>query len=66
MVLVNFRQNAFKHAPENAQRTLNPCFISPHVNSPTIGYDDSKELFSMGRIDLSGLLGLQQRKSQQW
>ncbi|CAJ2640961.1 uncharacterized protein LOC123917319 [Trifolium pratense] len=51
MVLVNFGQNAFKYAPANAQRTPNPCFVSPLVNSPTIGYDDSKELFSMGRID---------------
>jgi hypothetical protein len=51
MVLVNFGQNAFKYAPANAQRTPNPCFVSPLVNSPIIGYDDSKELFSMGRID---------------
>ncbi|WVZ18294.1 hypothetical protein V8G54_005616 [Vigna mungo] len=53
MVLVNFGQSAFKYAPANAQRTPNPCFIAPLVNSPaaTLGYDDSKELFSMGRID---------------
>ncbi|XP_027333645.1 uncharacterized protein LOC113848369 [Abrus precatorius] len=53
VVLVNFGQSAFKYAPANAQRTPNPCFIAPLVNSPaaTIGYDDSKELFSMGRID---------------
>jgi len=52
-VLVNFGQSAFKYAPANAQRTPNPCFIAPLVNSPgaTLGYDDSKELFSMGRID---------------
>ncbi|KAK7383163.1 hypothetical protein VNO78_28835 [Psophocarpus tetragonolobus] len=52
-VLVNFGQCAFKYAPGNAQRTPNPCFIAPLVNSPgaTLGYDDSKELFSMGRID---------------
>ncbi|KAL5074745.1 hypothetical protein RYX36_013729 [Vicia faba] len=52
-VLVNFGQNAFKYAPANAQRTPNPCLVSPLVNSPaaTIGYDDSRELFSMGRID---------------
>ncbi|MED6208300.1 hypothetical protein PIB30_043751 [Stylosanthes scabra] len=53
MVLVNFGQSSFKYAPANAQRTPNPCFIAPLVNSPaaTLGYDDSRELFSMGRID---------------
>lgn len=53
MVLVNFGQNAFKYAPANAQRTPNPCLVSPLVSSPAaICYDDdSKELFSMGRID---------------
>ncbi|TKY57845.1 SSH4 protein [Spatholobus suberectus] len=53
LVLVNFGQSAFKYAPANAQRTPNPCFIAPLVNSPgaTLGYDDSKELFSTGRID---------------
>ncbi|KAL2346428.1 hypothetical protein Fmac_000428 [Flemingia macrophylla] len=53
MVLINFGQSAFKYAPANAQRTPNPCFIAPLVNSPaaTLGYYDSKELFSMGRID---------------
>ncbi|KAI9106571.1 hypothetical protein K1719_022099 [Acacia pycnantha] len=53
LVSVNFGQSAFKYAPANAQRTPNPCFIAPLVNSTsnTLGYDDSKELFSMGRID---------------
>lgn len=52
-VLVNFGQSAFKYAPANANRTPNPCFIAPLVYSSgaTLGYDDSKELFSMGRID---------------
>ncbi|KAK4274671.1 hypothetical protein QN277_017860 [Acacia crassicarpa] len=52
-VLVNFGQSAFKYGPANVQRTPNPCFITPLVNTPTatLGYDDSKELFSMGRID---------------
>nr|GLL18257.1 uncharacterized protein LOC109149121 [Ipomoea trifida] len=51
-VLVNIGQSAFKYAPANLQRTPNPCFIS-HLptNSPLLGYEDSKELFSMGRID---------------
>ncbi|KAI4337003.1 hypothetical protein L6164_015465 [Bauhinia variegata] len=53
LVSVNFGQSSFKYAPANAQRTPNPCFIAPLVNSPaaTLGYEDSKELFSMGRID---------------
>ncbi|KAM7517047.1 hypothetical protein LguiA_006630 [Lonicera macranthoides] len=50
-VLVNFGQSAFKYLPANLQRTPNPCFIGPLSNSPVLGYDDSKELFSMGRID---------------
>ncbi|KAF8012412.1 hypothetical protein BT93_I0539 [Corymbia citriodora subsp. variegata] len=53
MVLVNFGQAAFRYGPANAQRTSNPCFIGPLTNSPAaaLGYEDSKELFSMGRID---------------
>lgn len=52
-VLVNFGQSAFKYGPANAHRTSNPCFIAPLVNTPnaSLEYDDSKELFSMGRID---------------
>ncbi|KAE8659126.1 C2H2-like zinc finger protein isoform 1 [Hibiscus syriacus] len=52
-VLVNFGQSAFAYAPANGQRTPNPCFIGPPVNSPAaaLGYEDSKELFSMGRMD---------------
>nr|GME09291.1 Protein SSH4 [Ipomoea batatas]GME17268.1 Protein SSH4 [Ipomoea batatas] len=52
-VVVNLGQSAFKYAPANLQRTPNPCFIGPLAsNSPAaIGYEDSKELFSMGRID---------------
>ncbi|KAI3726659.1 hypothetical protein L1987_66458 [Smallanthus sonchifolius] len=51
MVLVNFGQSYFKYAPANLQRTQNPCFIGPMTNSPSLGYEDSKELFSMGRLD---------------
>ena len=53
LVLVNFGQSAFAYAPANGYRTPNPCFIGPLVNSPAaaLGYEDSKELFSMGRID---------------
>lgn len=50
-VLVNFGQSMFKYPPANAQRTPNPCFVGPVANSPALGYEDSKELFSMGRID---------------
>ncbi|OAY50962.1 uncharacterized protein LOC110614819 [Manihot esculenta] len=51
IVLVNFGQSSFSYALANAQRTPNPCFIGPLVNSSALGYEDSKELFSMGRID---------------
>ncbi|KAJ0818829.1 putative ran-binding protein Vid30/RanBPM/SPLA, SPRY [Helianthus annuus] len=51
IVLVNFGQSIFKYAPMNLQRTQNPCFVGPMTNSPSLGYEDSKELFSMGRID---------------
>ncbi|KAI3777397.1 hypothetical protein L1987_47197 [Smallanthus sonchifolius] len=51
MVLVNFGQSTFKYALANLQRTQNPCFIGPMANSSSSGYEDSKELFSMGRID---------------
>ncbi|CAL1395970.1 unnamed protein product [Linum trigynum] len=51
VVVVNFGQSAFSYAPANGQRTPNPCFVGPQVRSPALGYEDSKELFSMGRID---------------
>jgi hypothetical protein len=51
LVLVNFGQSAFSYAQANAQRTPNPCFIGPPAKSPSLGYEDSKELFSMGRLD---------------
>ncbi|GLT58903.1 hypothetical protein SLA2020_317620 [Shorea laevis] len=51
LVLVNFGQSAFVYSPANPRRTPNPCFIGPLVNSPALGFEDSKELFSMGRID---------------
>ncbi|XAR64025.1 Dual-specificity kinase [Bertholletia excelsa] len=54
-VLVNFGQSSFKYNPANQHRTPNPCFIGPLGNSPSLGYDDSKELFSMGRIDAQWL-----------
>lgn len=51
VVLVNLGQSPFRFAPANLQRTPNPCFIGPLAPSPALGYEDSRELFSMGRID---------------
>ncbi|CAN0922412.1 Protein ssh4 [Linum grandiflorum] len=51
VVLVNLGQSAFCYGPANNQRTPNPCFIGPMMKSPALGYEDSRELFSMGRID---------------
>ncbi|XXG56206.1 hypothetical protein AAC387_Pa03g3686 [Persea americana] len=55
-VVVNMGQTTFKYAPANLHRTPNPCFFRPvpDTASPAlrIGYEeDSRELFSMGRID---------------
>ncbi|XP_009614222.1 uncharacterized protein LOC107796006 [Nicotiana tabacum] len=55
LVLVNLGQSVFRYPPANFQRTPNPCFIGPLANSPVLGYEDSKELFSMGRIDAQWL-----------
>ena len=52
-VLVNLGQSMFKYI--TAQRTPNPCFVSQLVNAAGgfhgNGYEDSRELFSMGMID---------------
>ncbi|KAG6485228.1 uncharacterized protein LOC122011483 [Zingiber officinale] len=53
-ILINLGQSRFKYEPANVQRTSNPCFIgssSLDRSGATIGEDDSRELFSMGRID---------------
>lgn len=57
LVLVNLGQSVFKYPPANLQRTSNPCFIGSIManDSPILGYEDSKELFSMGRIDAQWL-----------
>lgn len=57
LVLVNLGQSVFRYPPANLRRTPNPCFIGPMManNSPVLGYEDSKELFSMGRIDAQWL-----------
>ncbi|CAE6126760.1 unnamed protein product [Arabidopsis arenosa] len=44
-VLVNLGQSPFYYGPANAQRTSNPCA------GAVAGLEDSKELFSIGRID---------------
>ncbi|CAI0389142.1 unnamed protein product [Linum tenue] len=55
VAVVNLGQSAFSYAPANAQRTPNPCFVGGmQGKSPgggALGYEDSRELFSMGRID---------------
>ncbi|GFP83475.1 protein ssh4 [Phtheirospermum japonicum] len=55
IVLFNLGQRPFKFAHANLQRTPNPCLIGPagQPNSPALGYinEDSKELFSMERIN---------------
>ncbi|KAI4321510.1 hypothetical protein MLD38_034880 [Melastoma candidum] len=54
-VLVNFGQVPFKYSPMNAHRALSPCFKGTLANSPpratALVHEDSRELFSMGRID---------------
>ncbi|XVF64102.1 hypothetical protein PTKIN_Ptkin09bG0140500 [Pterospermum kingtungense] len=59
LVPVNFGQSAFVYAPANEHRTPNPCFIGPIIKSPAaavaLDYEDSKELFSIGRIDYQWL-----------
>ena len=51
-VLVNLGQCGFSYEPANAVRTPNPCFMGPlGGHSAALGYEDSGELFSMGRID---------------
>ncbi|XP_051150855.1 uncharacterized protein LOC127265188 [Andrographis paniculata] len=49
-VVVNLGQTAFEFSPANSRRTPNPCFSEPTTGSG-LSYEDSKELFSMGRID---------------
>ncbi|KAK1323119.1 hypothetical protein QJS10_CPA02g00274 [Acorus calamus] len=60
-VLVNLGQSEFRYAPANAHRTANPCFLPPlqpnsssrrnDGDSAALGQDDSREFFSMGRIN---------------
>ncbi|KAG2330151.1 hypothetical protein Bca52824_001331 [Brassica carinata] len=45
IVLINLGQSPFYYGPANGQRTPNPC------GSAVAGLEDSKELFSIGRLD---------------
>ncbi|KAK4782133.1 hypothetical protein SAY86_016235 [Trapa natans] len=65
VVLVNFGQFPFEYAPANDNRTSNPCFTGPAVRPSVsaLGYEDSKELFSMGRINAQWLNGSMYRGS---
>ena len=57
MALVNLGQNKFRYAPANARRTANPCFVRSdslgggRSGSVGLDFDDSGELFSVGRVD---------------
>ncbi|RAL40554.1 hypothetical protein DM860_006624 [Cuscuta australis] len=59
-VSVNLGQTHFKYAPANLRRTPNPCFTMTEQcpsSSPGLGCgEDSRELFSMGRIDSEWLM----------
>ncbi|GLJ43311.1 hypothetical protein SUGI_0899570 [Cryptomeria japonica] len=55
-VLVNFGQRQFDYLPANGQRMANPCLRKQLQNNSVkfasrSVYDDSGDLFSMGRID---------------
>jgi len=54
-VLVNLGQSAFEYAPANDQRVADPCFKRPLFPSPQklpgAFYEDSGDLFSMGKLD---------------
>ncbi|KAL8261175.1 hypothetical protein R6Q59_025224 [Mikania micrantha] len=63
-VVVNFGQRTFKYTQANLHRTPNPCFVKQSTNSPILGYDDSRELFSMGRIDAHWLDRSTKRNAQ--
>lgn len=63
-VLVNFGQSVFKYTEANLQRTPNPCFMGALASSPIIGFEDSRELFSMGRIDAHWLDRSTKRSTQ--
>ncbi|KAF8677799.1 hypothetical protein HU200_046461 [Digitaria exilis] len=74
MALVNLGQGKFRYAPANARRTANPCFVRAASGVDTRGgggsgsmgldFDDSGELFSMGRVDSGWMETLRMAKSR--
>ncbi|KAG8060308.1 hypothetical protein GUJ93_ZPchr0002g26067 [Zizania palustris] len=68
MALVNLGQGKFRYAPANARRTSNPCFVptAGEGRSGLMGldFDDSSDLFSMGRVDSGWLEASQVSKSR--
>ncbi|CAN6245116.1 unnamed protein product [Urochloa humidicola] len=78
MALVNLGQGKFRYAPANARRTANPCFVraassaagesrgggSGGGGSMGLDFDDSGELFSMGRVDSGWMEAVRLTKSR--
>ncbi|CAN6279192.1 unnamed protein product [Urochloa humidicola] len=74
MALVNLGQGKFRYAPANARRTANPCFVRAASSaaggdargggSMGLEFDDSGELFSMGRVDSGWLEAMRLTKSR--
>ncbi|PUZ76551.1 hypothetical protein GQ55_1G299700 [Panicum hallii var. hallii] len=74
MALVNLGQGKFRYAPANARRTANPCFVRAvsavdardggGSGSMGLDFDDSGELFSMGRVDSGWMEALRVSKSR--
>ncbi|KAG8042856.1 hypothetical protein GUJ93_ZPchr0082g22913 [Zizania palustris] len=68
MALVNLGQGKFWYAPANTRRTVNPCFVpaASAVNgrsgSMGLDFDNSGDLFSMGRVDSGWLEVSKSRK----
>ncbi|CAL4968253.1 unnamed protein product [Urochloa decumbens] len=79
MALVNLGQGKFRYAPANARRTANPCFVRAASSAAAgdarggggggsggmgLEFDDSGELFSMGRVDSGWLEAMRLTKSR--
>lgn len=70
MALVNLGQGKFRYAPANAKRTANPCFVRAasvgdgRSESMGLDFDDSGDLFSMGRVDSGWLEASRMSKSK--
>ncbi|CAL4886716.1 unnamed protein product [Urochloa decumbens] len=74
MALVNLGQGKFRYAPANARRTANPCFVRAASSADARGgggsggmgleFDDSGELFSMGRVDSGWMEAMRLTKSR--